>query len=215
MTTSDPFTQAAEADHTFIVAGYSLRKAHRTLKPAYPKRKEKFNATVVFGVEPTKVTIGLCGAMVGMPALASHGFNAEIPYLDYEQIMSDRYEHGAIVPFVFGEGRIKVMGIESRKPSIRVEPYPDPSDDRAGPGGRPLFPKIADPMDGPVGLPLLATYAYIKRYGRHPAPDTIEHADRQQVLEKILKDADKLLRPLGLSRADIERLLDQRIGQRS
>lgn len=203
-------TNAPKDDgHHFLVAGISLRKANRTLKPAYPKKKAKPGTRVVFSVQRNKVTISLCGASFGMPAMASCSFNAEIPFLEYEQVMADSYEDGAVVTFEFGDGRMKVLGIESRSPEIVLQPGPGPTEQSTETPA--ASPPIVNPMDGPLGLPLLGVYAYVKKYGPHAAPGNANLIGQQRELEQIMVKADTLLKPLGLGRDDIERLLDQRI----
>ena len=74
------------------------------------------------------------------------------------------------------------------------------------------WPSIVNPADAPMGFPLLGAYAHIRKYGFQPTCLNPNFVQQQADVEKILKKADKLLRPLGLSRLDIEAILDKRLG---
>lgn len=196
--------------YRFIVAGISLRKAFRTLKPAYPKKKDMSCARVVISASFNKVTFALIGAEVGMPAFVDAPFTAEIPFTEFMQISADAIEDGQLISFEFSQGSIRVLGVTSKSPQIRVRSATDGADDNPS---TPAEPVILNPMDIPIGLPqLLGIYAYIRRFGKHSSAD-LDFMSRQEELENILKRAEKLLEPLGLSRSDVESLLDKKIGR--
>jgi uncharacterized protein YjiS (DUF1127 family) len=63
-----------------------------------------------------------------------------------------------------------------------------------------------------MGLPLLGAYVHIRKYGFQPTVDSRALAEQQAQVQAILAKADKLLAPLGLTRADLETILDKRLG---
>lgn len=196
--------------YRFVVAGISLRKAFRTLKPAFPKRKDISSTRVVISASSDKVTFALTGAEMSMAAAVDTPFCAEIPFAEFMQISADAIEDGQLINFEFSQGSIKVLGVTSKSPQIRVR---SAAGDAENPT-EPAEPVILNPMDIPIGLPhLLGVYAYIRRFGKHGAAD-LDFMRRQEELENILKRAEKVLEPLGLSRSEIESMLDHKIGRR-
>jgi hypothetical protein len=60
-------------------------------------------------------------------------------------------------------------------------------------------------------MPLLGAYAYMKRYGFHPSVNRTFTEEQGEVLS-ILDRAEKLLEPLGISRDDLEVIIDRKLG---
>jgi hypothetical protein len=70
---------------------------------------------------------------------------------------------------------------------------------------------IANPLDAPLGLPLLGAYAYIRKYGLQLHIANQAFVGQQLKVDRLLNKAAALLGPVGVTRQDLERLLDQRV----
>ncbi len=202
----------AAGAYTFVIAGISLRNAFKTLKPAFPRGKTmRAKAFVVISSTPTRVTLGITGAAVGMPALTSGAFNAEIPFIEFADMATRSYEDGDLIKVELSPGCIQVLGITTRSPMIRVASQRPPGTAARSTSGKDT---IINPLDAPIGLPLLAAYAYIRSNGIRPTLANQMFVQQQIEVDRLLNRAGKLLAPLGLSRSDLETVLDKRMAPR-
>ena len=210
----------------FMLAGISLRKAIRQLKPAYPKKRDIHRTVVTFAVGPDEVTITLPGAAITVPCRGDDAFTAEIPYTEFQQISKDRFEHGDLLMFGFSRGALTFRSMTTRSVAIRVsatEPMPNrtcavrepehASGSIREPPMQPSPPGIPDLLDGPIGLPLLGMYRHLLRFD----PETYEHLNPRLwaahcEIEAIFSKASRILHPLGVPKEDLERLVKRRLG---
>lgn len=200
---------AAGAVCRFTVTGKELRQGIRKLKPAFPRKGEVSQYAVVISTSPGKVTFTLVGAAVDVPAEANGAFTVELPLGELKMIMSDRFKDSDQLAFEFSPGRMTFRGFTLKLSAIRVVQGNVVASARSPSGAGSA---IMDPAESPMGLPLLGVYAYVRKHGHHWAAGNRDFAEQQMQVETILTKAEKLLTPLGLSRADLEAVLDRRLG---
>lgn len=81
---------------SFVVSGAAFIRARKNLKPAYPKKKQSATAIVGFvSTSPTEVSIQLAGASAKMPAIVSTPFNAQMPWLFFQQLVTAAVDEAA------------------------------------------------------------------------------------------------------------------------
>ena len=183
----------------FVVAGISLTTLRKQLKPAIPKKRQESSTTVQITVSADNVSVALPGAAIRMAALASVPFVAEVPWMLFKNVLTEPFEDGALMPFEFAAGSFKVVQITTRSPQIILH-------------RQAAMPPIPNPLDAPLGLPLLGAYSYIRKYGLQRLIANQAFVEQQVEVDNLLAKADRLLRPLGITRSNLERLLDQKLG---
>jgi hypothetical protein len=212
------------APHYFIVAGISLTSIRKVLKPALPKKKQEGLHLVVITVTGGSIKVAIAGAAVELPAITSGSFVVELPYLQFKFILTDAFEDGALVRCELAPGSFSVNGLTTRSPQILIQPgggggnASEPASSAVEPGtpgpiaAHAAPPVIANPLDATVGLPLLAAYVYIRKYGIQRFAASKTFVLQQVEVDDLLKKADRLLGPVGITRSDLERLLDRKVG---
>jgi hypothetical protein len=196
----------------FVVSGIALRKAFRKLKPAHPSKKQADTARATICGDLTRVTIALPGGAVGMPALVDRPFAAELPFTDLWLIATEPYDDAAVIAFEISSGSLCVHNITTRSPKIVVQPGTDAA--ATSGEGQSAPPVMSNPMDAPIGFPLLAVFAHIRKYGLNLGAGSYEFAQQQMQVDTILDKAEKLLNPLGVRRADIEEMIERRVSSK-
>ena len=191
----------ADKSMAFIIPGAGLAHAAKSLKVAFPKRKQAPTTVVQFKVSHDSVTVALAGAEVIIPGVATGGFSVELPWAQFAQVLQDDYLPRALLHFEFSPGTMTVQGITVSLPEIKVK--------RIGSRSRVPAPS---PADSPLGLPLLGVYDHIRQYGPLGAPDDVRLLEQQDQIKNIFRRADKLLEPLGITGDDLRRMLDERLG---
>lgn len=209
-----------DAPYYFIVAGASLTSLPKVLKPALPKKKQEASYLVVISALEGSIKIAIPGAAASVPAITSGEFVAELPYAQFKFILTDPFDPQAVFRCDFSEGLFCFNGMATHSPQILVRtgpntaasdtPVPPPTPVR--PVAHVVDPIIADPLDATVGSPMLAAYVAIRKYGMPRYIMNANLAAQQFEVDKLLKKADRLLRPLEITRADLEHLLDQKVG---
>ena len=196
----------------FAVAGCSLTRLARQLKPALTKaiKKQAESVCAVISTTPSRVTFGVPGAAVGMPAITTGTSTAEMPLSLLTSWLGEKFEDGAIVTFEIAPGSIRIGNITTTSPQIVVQPAASAPPSSGDLPSQPQ-PVAADPLDAAIDAPLVAAYAYLKKYGRNLTTASKVFAAQQVEVEELLVRADRLLRPLGLGRRDVEAILDQRL----
>ena len=220
-----PLTETpAVAPHYFIVAGISLTSIRKELKPALPKKRQEASYLAVITATAKSVKVAIAGAAVELPAMTSGPFIAELPYVQFKFILTDPFEDGALIRCELAAGSFSFNGMVTKSPHILV---------RSGEGGATAAqpassaaasvtpsalaapaatPVIANPLDATVGLPLLTAYLHLRKYGVQHFAASPTFASQQVEVDKLLNRADRLLRPVGITRSDLERLLDRKVG---
>jgi hypothetical protein len=142
----------------------------------------------------------LPGAAVATVARAEGRFRVEMPLAEVVWVINDQLRDGEFLTFEFDDGRMSYRGMVVERPGINLLP-PESADRAAVPAAK-SNDDISGP-DGVVGVPLFASYCQIRRLGPAGlAGNARLQADAAEI-EKTLVKADKLLRPLGLGRADV------------
>jgi hypothetical protein len=212
---------ASQLSAKFVVAGISLASLRRQLKPAWPKKRQEPSTSVVITVAGDSVAVALPGASISVPALASTSCVVEMPWMMFKNVFAEPFEDGQLVPFEAAVGSFKVGQITTRSPQIIVQSHAASLSEpvsvlTASPQVEPLPPPaevvtIANPLDAPLGLPLLGAYAYIRKYGLQLHIANQAFVGQQLKVDRLLNKAAALLGPVGVTRQDLERLLDQRV----
>jgi hypothetical protein len=210
------------ANHYFIVAGISLTSIQKELKPALPKRRQKESYLVVISATTNSIKIAVAGGAITLPAITSGPFLVELPYRIFEFVLTYPFEKGAVVRFEVAVGSFCVNGMATTSPDIvfkddaGMPAKPPPSPTTTPPleprASQATFPIIADPLDAMVGMPLVTAYVHLRKYGLQPHAASPTFATQQMEVDGLLKKAEKLMHPLGITRADLERLLDRKAG---
>ena len=73
-------------------------------------------------------------------------------------------------------------------------------------------PPLPDLMAAPLGLPLIAAYSYMKKHGFREFLENRGFVSQEVEVITILRKASELLKPLGITRDDLESILDKRHG---
>ncbi len=199
--------------YQLTIVGKDLKRAIEKLKPAFPRKKKDINErSFVISTSPGKVTFSIVGASVDIPGQSNGVFTAEIPFIEFKMIREDPYKSKEELLFEFSPGLLTFRGITTKSPAIHViagtnNPGTLPPKTQA----EPSMPYV-NPVDTPVGMPLLGAYAYMKKYGFQPTVADINFARQQAEVIAILDRAHKLLEPLGISRDDLEVIIDRRLG---
>jgi len=195
----------------FVVAGISVTSLRKKLRPALPKKTQEACYRIVIKATDSHVTFAIAGAAVKVPAVTSGPFVAELPYLVFKSVLSDPYDDGAMVVFEFTAGSFVINSITTKTSGIIVQTSDDAaSASPSSPSAPP--PVITDPLDACVGLPLIAAYKYIRKYGLHVRVASKTFAAQQVEVDNLLSRAGSMLWPVGITRTDLEHLLDRKIG---
>ena len=209
---------------SFVVSGAAFIRARKNLKPAYPKKKQSATAIVGFvSTSPTEVSIQLAGASATMPAIVSTPFHAQMPWLFFQQLVTAAVDEAATLQFQICNGIFKYgsMSLKSNQILFRAEKHPTKEvGDNAGSQGlieKPETedndePPLPDLVNAPLGLPLLGAYSYMRKYGFRELIGNKAFVSQQFAVITILRKAVDLLEPLGISREDLEKILDERLG---
>ncbi len=194
----------------------------KELKPALPKKKQEASYLVVITATATSVKVAIAGA-----AVRTAGDNQRtvqrrtaVP-ANQIAILTESFQDGALIRFEFTPGSFSVNGMATKSPQILLQvrrrcrasrrPRNGASRRRSRHPYR-CAPAIANPFDATMGLPLLMAYVHLRKYGLQLYAASKTFADQQVEVDDLLKKADKLLCPLGITRADLERLLDRKTG---
>ena len=212
------------APHYFIVAGISLTSIRKELKPALPKKRQEASYLVVITTTATSVKVAIAGAAVELPAMTSGPFIVQLPYTHFKFILTDPFDPGTLFRCELAAGSFSFNGMVIKSPQILVQwgAVGAAAAQAASPAAAPVTPDpldapvatpiISNPLDATVGLPLLAAYAYIRKYGIHHFTASKTFASQQVEVDDLLNKVDRLLRPVGITRSDLERLLDRKVG---
>ncbi|HEX8911601.1 MAG TPA: hypothetical protein VF796_04520 [Humisphaera sp.] len=195
--------------YRFTVAAIDLRLLLKQLKPAFPKKKDVARTRLAMEVSPGGLRWLLPGAAAGTVVQADRSFRVDLPFAEVGWIVDELPRDGEVLTFEFGPGRMNYRGVGVSRPDIRVTDAAagGPEAGNAVPAGD---AQAAPGPDGAVGLPLVAAYAALRKPAAAGAAVPAHLRAAGEEVEEILAKADKLLAPLGLGRADVERMLDDR-----
>ena len=143
----------------------------------------------------------------------------------FKSICNDQYKKDTLITFVCEHEQITVKGITCKSKHISVTKhsirqtsnstttisketllFENPQDNHK----KTTTDNIPDMMKGFVGLPLLEIYYYLRRYPPGTFAKNAREVAGEKEIESILKRVDKLLKPLGLGRHTIEKILDDK-----
>lgn len=194
------------------LTGEQLLAARKILKAAMPKKKLQEKAIAAIRVTTDLVEFVIPGAAARSPAMTSGTFVVEMPWREFHAVMTEPVSPTDVVKMRFTQGSFTYNGVTSRSATIRLR------ESRSNPksGESASLPTIhrrnADPSDDAVGRPLLSAYRFTKQYGIRPTLGDKDLLRRQMVVEKLLNTVSEKLEPLGITRCDLEGLLDRKLG---
>lgn len=208
----------------FVVPGIFLTSIRKELKPALPKKRQESSYRVVITATEDKIRIAIPGAATFFPAITSGPFVAEVPYVLFKCIMEGTFDPDAPVKCELVPGCLCVNGMATSSSQIIVRPGESTpaaaassspatapaTSENSDPAAAP--PAIPDPLDATIGLPLLIAYKYIRQYGIHQFTASKTFAAQQKEVDALLKKVERLLSPVGITRSDLERILDRKVG---
>lgn len=193
----------------FIVKGSEFNKSIKLLKKAFPRKKrDQEYVSVIINVTDNHVSISMPGAEVFIKADSFGNFSAALPFRLFKNISMDQYLGETDYTFLFDHGMVSINNLKCNYPDIvfchSTESHKMPPDPHGTMGE-----SFGDYKESFLGLPLLGIYYELKKY----PPGTLTHLRYMRghaEIEDILNKVDKLLRPLGLGRDTIEKILDDR-----
>jgi hypothetical protein len=195
----------------FIIPGVSLKAIRKELKLALPKKRQESSSTVLITALPASVKIAIAGAVIELPAVTSGPFMAELPYVQFKFILTDPFDDGALFKCEFSSGSFSFNGLVTRSSQIMYQPGAI-VEAPALQASAEAASTMSNPLDATVGLPLLAAYVHLRKYGINPLAVNKTFVSQQMEVDKLLKTVDRMLRPIGITRSDLESLLDRRAG---
>ncbi len=198
---------------SFSVTGPSLMRARKTLKPAYPKKKLEAASTIeIVSLTLTEVAFQLPGASARVETKLSNLFKCQMPWILFKQTFLDDYSKSESVELKIGAGFF-TCGFSTLRSDQIVFQLLDSGD----------TPVKADPQEGadapmpdlvnaPLGFPLLSAYAYMRKHGFREYLANKGFVQMERDVLFLVSKATKSLEPLGVTREDIEKLIDQKFG---
>lgn len=204
--------------NAFTITGTEFNKSLKLLRHAFPRKKDHKYVTAVFTAADNEVLISMPGAQVKLNTIGYGNFSCEVPFNLFKSICGDVCANKQLYTFVFDHGVICVNGVSSRSQSIIFRDHAAELSSKTAACASPedaanehnvISAAITDDQVSCLGLPLLGIYYQLKQY----PPGTLTNprflkGDRD--IEDILNKVDKLLKPLGLGRDEIEKLLNDR-----
>jgi|GEM_PF-4914099 len=197
----------------FVVAGAAMASLRKRLRVALPQRRQPASCHVIMTAADNRVTFAVVGAVIEVQAVTTGAFTADVPYSLFKPALTDPYDDAAMIVFEFHMGSFAVNGVRTTSPDIILRLG-------QGTGGTSHVPSIVaspaipDEFDTPIGLPLIAAYKHIRKYGRTVDTASRTFAQQQVEVDALLTRAGKLLMPVGLTKTDLEDLLDRKLGIR-
>ena len=197
----------------FEITGEQLKSLSKFLKPALPKKAQWQNANAEIRVTPGRVQFAIPGATHEVKAATVGSFFVQMPWLEFEVVLTERVADGTPVVFEFEPSVFTFQGVSSRSKAIVVRQALDSPAAFGEPAPAPHGSAISDTSDAPVGRPLLAAYRFTLENGLRQTLGNVELRRQQYQVEEILSDAVKLLAPLGVTRSDLEGVLARKLAK--
>ena len=134
-----------------------------------------------------------------------------MPWLNWKAAWTEEVPAGAEITFAFAPGEFTCNGVTYRPKRISIF---DPAAGHAiAPAEHGPDIQVTHEAQGAfMGLPLVAAYRQTREHGIQPTLMNRMLLRQQHEVERVLEKAEKLLKPLGISRLDLERVLDCKIG---
>ncbi len=206
-----------------VVAGGGLKLAQKTLRVAFPKKKQEPLTSVLISGRKDALTFSLPGASCDIPALVTEAFACEIPWLTFKTSFTSKHEDHVLFRFEFSAGWFKFGDVLVTSDSIVMRPImkeQSVSDKKVITDSDSYDSKTSmnsqtseiDLADVPMELPLLRAHFYVKKYGVRRFIGNRPFIRQQIQVERLLNQAERLLAPVGISRTDIERIIDEKFG---
>jgi hypothetical protein len=197
----------------FEITGERLKAVRKFLKPALPKKAQWQNANAEIRVAPGMVQFAIPGATHEVEAATVGSFFVQMPWLEFQVVLTERVADGTPVVFEFEPGVFTFQGVSSRSKAIVVRQTLDSPAVFGEPAPASQMSAISDTLDAPVGRPLLAAYRFTLENGLRQTLGNVELRRQQYQVEEIINDALKLLTPLGVTRSDLEGILARKLGR--
>ena len=205
------------------ILGKDLNQALKELKVAFPRKKlDKERTSVQIAGLPEGLRFGLPGARVLATAEISNHFKVIIPWTRFKHTFIFPWKAAELIKLEFSNGCLKINEVATFSPEIIYQSGIENNsiDENSTTEGGMSESKVAenpvipDPLDSPLGLPLLGAYVYRKKYGVPPFLANTEFLAQLHQIERVLKRATSTLKPTGITREDLERLINEKIGLR-
>lgn len=212
-------TKSSSTGHCEIL-GKELNQALKQLRVAFPKRKaEKERASVMIHGLTEGLRFGLPGADVLVTAKVSAEFLVVMPWARFKQTFVTPWKATETIKLEFSDQCMSVNGVAVRSPEFKFHSAIDkktirknePRQDKkleANIADTPLNP---DAVDSPYKPALLDAHFYIKKYGFRQFLVNRDFVDQQYALKIALDQAARILEPIGITRKDIEQMIEEKI----
>lgn len=221
--TDEAATQNAPEAYRGIAAGSGLNQARKTLKIGFPKKRDEGVTSIRITARKDELEFSLPGTAYSTPAMVAAPFSCSIPWLKIKTILDLKHDERALVQLQFAAGWFDIGGMITRSDAILISsgenaPGQAPGDlfgqmdseDVEAPQNAPT--RHVRPADVSMNLPLLEAYFYIKQYGIRPYIGNQQFLKQKTRVDNLLNQAGSQLSHLGLSRNDLERLIDEKFG---
>lgn len=200
-------------DRTVELSGEQLLAIRKILKAAMPKKKLQGKAVAAIRVTMDLVEFVIPGAAARTPAKTNGTFVVEMPWREFHVVMAEPVGATDVVRMRFANGTFVYNGVASNSETIRVRDSRDVQVPGKWTGLPTSSSRAADPSDDAMGHPLLSAYRFTREYGIRPTLGDKDLLLRQMEVEKLLTSVEKKLEPLGITRRDLEEILDRKLSR--
>jgi hypothetical protein len=200
----------------FATTGKAFKEAVKQLRPVLPTpRRIPFDARATFQVSPTSVVIGVPSAEVTINAMGSGCFDVEVLLAEFLIMIKERIRYEELLIVGFEHGLIYFKGIRihawgTRLGKVQTDDTP-PDEPEEGS----LFPGFHTPLESSLDDRSSASMAsnYVK-HRQLSESNFVSYTLLDQMTEAktCLRRATKNLKPLDITREDLEAILDRRFG---
>jgi hypothetical protein len=198
---------------SFNVAGAALMRARKSLKPAYPKKKQEANTPMgIVAISTTEVAFQLPGASARVETNVSQLFKFQLPWLVFKQTLLDDYSKCDSVELKVGPGFFTCGILTLRSEQIVLETVHSDSETVEASNEQDNATPLPDLANSYLGFPLLSAYSYMRKHGFREYLANKGFVQMERDVVYLVSKATKALEPLGITREDIERLIDNKIG---
>ncbi|MCU0711570.1 MAG: hypothetical protein MUC43_05890 [Pirellula sp.] len=198
---------------SFNVVGAALMRARKSLKPAYPKKKQEANTPMgIVAISNTEVAFQLPGASARVETNVSPLFKFQLPWLVFKQTLLDDYSKCDSVELKVGPGFFTCGILTLRSEQIVFQTVHSDSEALEASHEQTDVAPLPDLANSYLGFPLLTAYSYMRKHGfrEHLVNQGFVQMERDVLY--LVSKATTALEPLGITREDIEQLIDKKFG---
>jgi uncharacterized protein YjiS (DUF1127 family) len=191
----------------FEIRGEDLNGIKRRLRKGLPGKRAALATFVTIDVTRTKAVFSLTGVAAKTGAKASKSFRAQVPYELFQSIWACPFPPDQFIKLEVKNGLFAVDGIKFESTFVEVALPTERA--KSLDSEPPAIPPSADCLH----TPLVSAYHYLRTYGLERQLGTPEFLSLQREVNALLRHVADLLQPLGVTRGDLEALLDKKIGK--